>query len=76
MVENEAGIGRELDVDGSTSLRFLDSSMVPSHKSQQLVLQYSAAPGFIIKGFQHSGTGWVVSEWVRAHVAQSGVEQD
>lgn len=71
MVETEAGIVRELDVDGSTSLRFLDSSMVPSHKSQQLVLRHSAAPGFIIKGFQHSGTGWV-----RAHVTQSGVEQD
>lgn len=48
--------------------------MVPSPKSQQLVLWHSAVPGFIIKGFQYSRTTWVVSEWGRAHVAHSGAE--
>lgn len=64
MVELEAGVGGEVDADVSPRLRFLGSLawFLPTGADSL----FCGSPGFIIKGLQHSGTTWVVSERVRA----------
>lgn len=64
MVELEAGVGGERDADVSPRLRFLGS--LPWFLPLGADSLFCGTPGFIIKGFQHSGTTWVVSEWGRA----------